>query len=705
LEILFICITSCIIVLIPAVRSAIIVLGENLAHEQINHRYWDHWLLVSATTGLFGCVILVFIVLQKYLATHAIITTINQYLNNHITLIITLFSVLMSINFLFFLNLPVGQTGLDPSWEWALNNLVYKHFIFGKDVTFNYGPLGYLLVVQHFGKNIIQGIALNVFCIIFILFLFYIDCKKSSIPFKKIFIFNLWLFIFSGSVSFEWIWNIMLLLLFITCYIFRKDKYIWLSLVIYAALISAFSLLLKFNTSVFAVALACVLGLCLLFYERKRQFINYICLFSIVYIIFTIIGIMVFFKNIDNFTLWLKMSLEIAGGYSSAMVITRSFTCLFIALILITLYLIFVFVQRKETDHFALCILGIVVVFFSFKHGFVRQDGHMLSFFATIPFLTGFLFLFSSEGSYKKSLVVFRTAAILCFLGIINYFGPIFVVKNAFENIYNITQLKKNYQTFHDRKVESMKQNVLPNEWNTEIGSGAVQILPWELSYAEANHWIGWQPNPGLQLFNVYTKRLDEYSALSFAAEKAPPFILLEYKSIDGRNMFLDTPATWNTIFPNYKIAKQDTKRILLSKKDVHSSLHFVSVGFDNYKFNETILVPESSEPIYAKIFIENSFLGKIITILYHGNPSEITVVYQNGDERQYRIIENTLRNPVLINYIPTNFDQTCCFFSFEETREENLDPFAVKEIKFSNEVPVLYKKDITIEWFHSARW
>jgi hypothetical protein len=328
----------------------------------------------------------------------------------------------------------------------------------------------------------------------------------------------------------------------------------------------------------------------------------------------------------------------------------------------------------------------------------------MLSFFSTIPFLTGFLFLFSHPDSYKISRAVFQVSVILCFLCIVNYFFIPNIIKSVFRNTYLITQLGKNYENFDERKTEALRYDILPVEWNDEIGSNSIQILPWELSYAVANRWDGWQPNPALQLYSAYTRKLDEYSAQVFTREKAPHFILLEYKTFDRRNMFIDTPATWNAIFPNYIIAKQDESRLLLSKKDTPASLNFVPLFSNTYKFNETIPVPDSPDPVYAKIIINDSFFGKVITMLFRGNPPKMTVRYQDGTEQSFRIITDTLQNPLRIDYIPYNFEQTAQFFNFEDAEGKELYSFAVKEMKVTKKLPFFYKNNITVEWYTLAK-
>jgi hypothetical protein len=57
-----------------------------------------------------------------------------------------------------------------------------------------------------------------------------------------------------------------------------------------------------------------------------------------------------------------------------------------------------------------------------------------------------------------------------------------------------------------------------------------------------------------------------------------------------------------------------------------------------------------------------------------------------------------------MINYIPHNFEQTAIFFNFEEAEEKELRLFGVKEIKITKTASVLYKKNMTVEWYSLAK-
>src|ERR1700682_702603 len=51
------------------------------------------------------------------------------------------------------------QPGLDESWRYGLNALATGHYIFGKDVIFTYGPLGYLSHPMPLGDNLARAAA------------------------------------------------------------------------------------------------------------------------------------------------------------------------------------------------------------------------------------------------------------------------------------------------------------------------------------------------------------------------------------------------------------------------------------------------------------------------------------------------------------------------------------------------------------------
>ncbi|GHS94859.1 hypothetical protein FACS1894139_17930 [Planctomycetales bacterium] len=325
----------------------------------------------------------------------------------------------------------------------------------------------------------------------------------------------------------------------------------------------------------------------------------------------------------------------------------------------------------------------------------------MYSFFTAVPLLAGFIFLFSPPSLEKNNSRLFKIIGIVSICALVYFLEAPLSARHIFLGRAESTiDFYKNRESFADRQQTAWKDDVLPTEWNDVIGEKTVQILPWELCYAAANHWAGWQPNPVFQLYTVYTKKLDEYSAASFTPARAPQFALLEYNAIDGRNMFLDTPATWNAITPNYHILLQDEQRLLLTKNEALRTLKFTPFKAEKYQFNEPIIIPHRETPVYARIEITPSIIGKIVTTLFRGRPLTAIVTYQDDAPKEYRVIADTLNSPTLISNIPGNYAQMVDFWRGKNTGS------AVEKIEFSNRTigDWFYRNEIKIEWLESVQ-
>jgi len=92
--------------------------------------------------------------------------------------------------FIVFLPLPEPiRTGLDPSWAYGIAHAVQKQLIFGKDIIFTYGPLGYLIASPAFNENFLQIVTVRwtVYLSLFIISVFRIITIKNYI--QQIFLF------------------------------------------------------------------------------------------------------------------------------------------------------------------------------------------------------------------------------------------------------------------------------------------------------------------------------------------------------------------------------------------------------------------------------------------------------------------------------------------------------------------------------------
>lgn len=606
------------------------------------------------------------------------------------------FWAILPLSFLYAIN-PQEATGLDCSWAWALNNFANNNALLpGADYAFTYGPLGFILTPLNYGNNLLIAIFSNLLCAVLITGLIFYLYKNKKIETKNLAIFAL-LFYFFSVPSPEWIWAISAYLLVLTILQQSNIKTLRFLSVLLGAL-SAFCLLLKMNLAINVLAMSVILVL-ILFIENRKNFSNYILFYAISFVGIFSISIKFLFLNMSNFIKWGQTSLEVAKGFSQSMVIEGSFFYLIMAAIIIVIYgCIEFWCFKRDKEIFKLILISLPLVFFSFKHGFVRQDMHMYLFFSMIFYIIGLVYLFAKEETAKKLLLFFIVTTLFSIIFCLNYLKETIsysVINKTITNIVQIVNFRENFQKSISDRETIYRQYILPTSWNAEIKDSTIEILPWELVYAQSNNWTNWRPNPILQLYSVYTKKLDEISANSFMTAKKPKFILLEFSSIDKRNMFLDTPATFNVILSSYKVVKSDKKRLLLKYNGFVQS-KFKSKDVKIFEFDKTINLPQNDGNLYAKINIQPTLLGKIATFLFRGGIVEMEVVYANSNKHIFRVIPDNLNSPVAISHIPLDLKD------LKHIINNTANNTKIKSIKFTKN-RIYYKKNIEVYWFEKV--
>lgn len=608
-------------------------------------------------------------------------------------MVISIFFIVIFISFLYGVD-PHENIGLDYSWIWAINNLINSPTLIpGADYTFTYGPLGFILIPLNYGHNLFITILCSIICSFTVAGLLFFNYKNKEIASKNLMFFAFLFFIFTIPTA-DWLWIICVYLLALTISKLKSNYILLNTFSIIAGILSGFCLLLKMNLALCALSIFAFLAF-ILFFENRKKFYNYLSFYMTTFLIVLFFEIKFLFLNLKNFTTWIQTSLEIARGFSYAMAFEGSLFYLISAIIILILYTyIAILAFKKDKEIFKLVLLGIPLCFFVYKHGFVRQDTHMFSFYSTIFYVVGFIYLFSKKELSKKILNVFVSITILSLLFLYTYkearsANPISI---AIYNISCLINFKQDTDTNLRQRENIYSSLVLPKDWRNEIKDSPIEILPGELVYIQANNGLNWRPNPILQLYSVYTQKLDMISADSFNSIKRPDFILLGFEAIDDRNMFLDTPATFNSIFSSYESIRFDNKKILL-KRHQYKNLNLKFKNVQKYKFNELIYLPDSNN-LYAKIYIEPSFLGKVITFIFRSSSVTIDVNYETSGSRTYKVIPDTLQSPISISHIPNNIDDLISII------ENKPNPgIKVKSIDFINH-GICYKNVIKIEWF-----
>ena len=471
--------------------------------------------------------------------------------------------------------------GLDASWAYALNDIHIKgSYIFGKDVFFTFGPLGYLLQPFCCREIVIQAFIFKMAIIIaFIFSLFCFRKRKNSNIFLALIVLN---FVCFGYDMFEF----LAVMLAMVC-LFAKNRVRYSGLIL-LNLLACFMLFAKFNIGITCIA---TLIFTIIASRFKKEFV-------LVSLTIWAAGLLLityfYFGSLSILLNWFKVSFTIASGYSEAMLMQLHGLNVFYlaaALTVLGLYLsLWIDDYKNNAKYSKVFLILLPSMFFMFKSGFVRADMHMMLFFTYILAVVPVLYFFVKNVSVKKLIIMYILALILP----IRHISPGCVLSFILE----LKQGKEIYTT---------NEYLLPADWVRDTNKTKIEFLPFDFGYIKKNKIIA-HYNPILQLYSVYTRELDMKSAADYTEQQTDFIVIDRNESIDGRNMILDNPATWDAIRENYYVKDFKSNKILLAKKTKRVSYKYKTFEKGSYKINEDIFVPKTAKK--AVVNLELSPIG-----------------------------------------------------------------------------------------------
>lgn len=163
---------------------------------------------------------------------------------------------------------------------------------------------------------------------------------------------------------------------------------------------------------------------------------------------------------------------------------------------------------------------------------------------------------------------------------------------------------------------------------------------------------------------------------------------------IDGRHPLLGAPATWRSVISNYGLALWDSQagRLLLKRNMQPSQEITTVVKQENAYINQWIVVPPSDNLLFVDVDMRATFLGTAAKNLFRIPPVYIDLVYESGRAMSYRIIPDTAKNGLLINYLPSNAEELSKLFA--GTANDR-----VVQFKISGPGTIYYDNQIGLTW------
>jgi len=541
------------------------------------------------------------------------------------------------------------------SWVQALHLATANGLIFGRDVLFTCGPLGYLfyplgLNAQLWTEAVIFRVGIHtLFYVALMMFVFKSENR----------IFNAVTLAFSGTIIEALLQEAYLLgavIFLFAVYLITEEHYSyfpWLSA--FAATAQFF----KIDSGLVSLATV-ILGSMWLYFKgyRRLAFISLATWAAV----FIIAGIALT-KNFETLASFVAGSYQIAIGFGPAMTSAGPLWEIYVALIAVgalALYFLYGMAVKKFSP---VTMLSLGFLFFSFKEGFVRQDlGHVIIFFGAWALFFGLAQMRERNGFIRKGCILLFVILLVsgtCLAYYVNSPGTFFpralyAPANFTETIGLMSDPSIGSRMFASSLSHVRSQYGLSNLTINSLTNHSVDIFPWDVAMAVA-YGMEWDPRPVFQSYSAYTSYLDNLNSRHFLDFNAPEFVLYDFASIDGRYPLFDEPLTLRALMCNYEVIGFDNGFMVLRRVGSHCGSPTVIQDIDS-TFGDTIPVPSNySGYMFAQVHIQYNLIGTISNLLYKGPPVYAELSFVDGSTGTYRFEFGNAMDGLAVSAVPND--------------------------------------------------
>ena len=601
---------------------------------------------------------------------------------------------------------PLG-TGLDASWAFGLNMGHFDRMIFGRDIVFTYGPLGYLIFPTFpeaepwavfafaWGSASVIAYALWKLC------RYAAHWTTMCLYLGVFWVCSAFLFDFPS----EHIMAAIIAVSLVVAARFEDKPWFDLGILFFLA---GVALLTKFNLGIIALLVALCFEASLLWRHRSAGPVLKPAAVALMIWLSTFAGLYWMLEGTPwGLAAFLRNSVEIVRGYSDAMGWPGPLWAA-IAAVLCCMVLICIPLAASEIRRIAWGIppLG-VISFMCFKSAMVRQDYIHTPLFPFQIAMAALLLVALAPTPRNRIVVgVFAFASLALGITMVTQLAPAYLPSDldrltgraALRNLNGFLHWKATLETWEANAKQALTSDQLPWEFRPYVAGKRVDAYPWEIAMIRANH-LRWQPLPVIQAYSAYTPDLDLLNARKLEDASGPEEILLSWGAIDGHHPFYETPHSWRALLNWYDLQVASPNLYLLRRRSTARFDPPVAAGnVVVARWDQRITLPTvgNDEALVMEADIEESLKGVLKRTLFRSPAVYVRPVFRSGLFGTARVVRVNLREGVIVNFVPIGLSDLRPIFS----GGGKLVGDRVASISFETDAPAEYDPLIQVHWW-----
>jgi hypothetical protein len=511
---------------------------------------------------------------------------------------------------------------IDSSWQFGLAELYRMGAVFGRDVLFTYGPLGFAVSPVASGATWVTATACAIYYLLYGAWWFSVagvfSVARSRAEIGTIAVVSAICSVAAFDVPLICVANCIVVAQL-------RGSVRWALL---AAWVAGTALLIKFNIGVASsMIVACW---AMVRFVRERDFAGLLGVAAVggaaSVVPFFLLG-----GSLGDFVTFLRHGLLLSSEYSSHMTLASlpesdEQRGLMLAAFVLGYGAVTIVLIIKRHGSAVVFSLLFIPIFFCYKAGVTRCDGgHLIIGVAAISCLVSLLCLVVDE-RWRQVVSTFAIAlAAATFWSVPR--GPLDIVKN----VYHLVTWSRTERIYTDFGQELLKSDRIPERMIARIGGRTVDVYPEEINQIVANG-LAWRPRYMFQSYQVSSPRFDQRNAECYQGDTSPEFVLFRYGTFDTRNMFLVDPQTVRALQANYRTVDSDRTTLLLQRRESPRVAFEKPLGTAVVRLEQEIEVPrEAGAVVLGQVRLRMTRLGRLLSMLYRVAPPKIEITYDDG--------------------------------------------------------------------------
>lgn len=616
--------------------------------------------------------------------------------------------------------LPIGA-GLDASFPYILNLGASSGAKFGTDIIYTYGPLGFLLVLEDVGRNLLAGfvfwsITYLAFAVVIVHFVL-----RHTQGVRTVLGLSLAAAV-STVIDADRLFSCFVILLLFEGY--HEPRYRRL-IIASCGIIAAIGLLMKVTIGI--GCLGATLASSLVPFNSIREITHRVTI-ALTSSVATLCTTWVLINGtINGMGAYFYNSLQMSAGYTASMSLSRPDEGVSLAIFLVAMTLLAIYASvlpRWRNLHSLAIIVPSIAI--AWKHGVVRYDeSHVFALVIILSFSTFCVLIShlterpdrkSKPGSSHPLAYCGQVVSISAAVSVIALTATALKIENIklpaqlaggikpLSNFIRYSEYRQRLRHISDSELAGHR--IGPDQLKS-IGRQTVDIYSYELGFVAANAQSNWRLKPIFQHFNAFTDHLDRINADFLNGPTAPAFLIMHHPNdsiagVDGRHQLFDDPLAFLQIIRHYRTTFVETDATkpqigLLERTDANQrSNDPIILKSEKVRWNSTIPLPAISEPaiLRVKVDLRNSISSKIKEAIFRLNPIYLVYILSDGSEQKFRLMPPHMQSGI---WISPHFENYSSLYAFLGGRDW-LGP-KVLAIRFESDNLTDYNDPLAISW------